>query len=208
MCAQTDNGLLQLPPDLQAVSADAVPQGASWFPIQHWNDYPPFPFNWCDGRTNVLYFVSPSFGTNNILVDDPLADATQQAGSASPMVQSGPPAPPPPGGGSGGGGGGGGKADWMEGPGLWLEIFADTNHPGLAQIILYGATNDYLYYQLLSKTNLISPAIGGWVLGAVEQAPAGTNALWFPEVPCTSPQNNFFRAVAGANEAYFSPSGA
>ena len=51
--AQTDDGSPQLPPDLQAVSPDDAPPGASWFPIQHWNDWPPLPLNWCAGRTDV-----------------------------------------------------------------------------------------------------------------------------------------------------------
>lgn len=71
--------------------------------------------------------------------------------------------------------------------------------------MLHGATNDGTYYQFYSKTNLITPASGGWALGEVRLCPDGTNDIWFDPLSCTNPPSNFFRAVGAGNEARLEP---
>ncbi|MGA2866712.1 MAG: hypothetical protein ABSF95_19740 [Verrucomicrobiota bacterium] len=210
-----------MPNDLHVVLASELPAGATWYCLRHWQDLPPSPFNWCAGRTDVSYYVSPSLGAGIVFADDPALDAALEPSSsasaaglgARPLDDGG---PPPPGGGGGGGGGGGAPPPVGPPPGyqpgdIWLQIFPDTNNVGMAQLLLHGVTNS-MYYQLLSKTNLIAPWLGGWVLGEVQWGGDWcntnngywTNYIWFTPVVCTNPPNDFFRAVGGSNEAYLS----
>jgi len=194
-----------LPNDLHVVLASELPSSATWYCLRHWQELPPSPFDWCAGRTDVSYYVSPSLGAAIVFVDDPALDAALEPSSSAsaaglgvgPLSDGG---PPPPGGGGGGGGGGGAPPPVGPPPGyqtnhLWLQIFPDTNLTGYADLILHNATNYMYYYQLLSKTNLIAPWLGGWALGEVKQLPSGTNDIWFTPVICTNPPNSFFRAV-------------
>lgn len=136
-----------LPKDLHVVLASELPSSATWYSLRHWQELPPSPFDWCAGRTDVSYYVSPSLGADKIFIDDPAMDAALETAAlqtgVSPMTDGGPPPPPPGGGGSGGGGaspGVGPPPGWQPGD-IWLQIFPDTNNVGMAQLVLHGATN-------------------------------------------------------------------
>ena len=120
-----------LPNDLQVVLEWELTNNATYYCLQHWQDHPPMPANWCAGRSDVSYYVSPSLGLAKVFVDDPALDSGMRALS---MDSDGPPTPEGGGtdDGSGGGTGGGRLAGLSPPPGyqpghIWLEIFADTN---------------------------------------------------------------------------------
>ena len=79
-----------LPNDLQVVLETELPDDATDFSLQHWQDWPPSPANWCAGRTDVTYYLSPSLGLGKIIVADPALDGALRGRT---MDADGPPAP-------------------------------------------------------------------------------------------------------------------
>jgi hypothetical protein len=158
--------------------------------------------NWCAGRTDVLYYRSPSFGTNKIIIDDTLVDYGSSTSMSSMNASSGPPMPP-----GGGGGGGGtnnpGPLGPVYGPNdFWLQLIFYTNTVGFLQPVLH-ATSNSMYYELLSKTSVAAPPLP-WQ--GVEMKPGvdWTNDTWFTHIPYgfdTNPPMNYFRAVGASNAA-------
>ena len=116
MCAQTDNGFLQLPADLQAVSGQMLClRELPGFHFRAGNQYPPFPFNWCAGRSDVLYFVSPSFTLDlNSMTRWP--PPPSRPGESAPWTRAARRRSPHPGGGGSGGSSGGGTPQWNTAP--------------------------------------------------------------------------------------------
>ncbi len=185
-----------LPTDLQLVPSDVLPVHATWFSLQRWGTRPPTPVNPCAGRTDVLYYRSPSFGTNKIIIDDTLIDDTALATMSPMTASSGPPMP-------GDGGGGSGDAG-IPGPlnppfgsnDLWLEVQFDTNAPSQVDVILHGATNGV--WQLLSTTNLAGTNLT-WTVVEIQIDDGTTNNLYFGPYPDDDPPINFFRAQLATN---------
>ena len=118
-----------LPADLVPVPPADVPSlGHNFYSVQKLFAWPPTPFNWLSA-SNVQLYVSPSWGTNAIFVDDRDIDYVQQAAEAQVLRQAtraandGPPVPGE--GGGGGGTGGGSGSGWSGTPyatnEFWLE---------------------------------------------------------------------------------------
>lgn len=169
-----------LPADLQLVPSDALPTHASWWSVQRWGTRPGSPINWCRGRTDVLYYRSPSFGTNKIIIDDELVDYSQTATLSAQMENSNTPAPLAP-----------------FGPNdLWLEIQFHTNAANMVDIILHGTTN-WSVWKLLSKTDLTTT--NAWTLREIQINDETTNTLYFGPFPDDNPTVNFFRAESLTN---------
>src|SRR5512142_170998 len=69
-----------LPTDLQETDPSSVSRfGYSWFSIQRFPFWPPNPCNWLADQINLALYVSPSWGTNDIFVDDRGIDYVQRA---------------------------------------------------------------------------------------------------------------------------------
>ncbi len=181
-----------LPNDLQLVPSDSLPgRGTTWWSVSRWGKFPPSPVNWCAGRTNVLYYRSPSFGTNKIIIDDTQVDYTQQAQAtatlAAQMETSETVAPFSP----------------SYGPGdIWLDIKFHTNAANLVDVILNGATNAVSRFtnsvwQLLTKTDLAST--NAWTVAEIQVDDGSTNALYFGPFSVLNPSATFFRAEVATN---------
>ena len=189
-----------LPNDLQLVASDSLPAHGTWISVQRWGKFPPSPVNWCAGRDDVLYYRSPSFGTNKIIIDDTTVDYSAARSMSTMAATDGPPMPGD--GGSGGSGGGGGPIGPKYGSNdLWLEIELDTNLTGYVDLILHGATNGF--WQLLSKTNLVE--VKPWTFGEILFDDGTTNELLYTPLPDSDPPIDFFRTVGGDTMVSITP---
>jgi hypothetical protein len=76
-------GARPFPTDLLSVTHDSLPDtGLTFYSVQRWNQTPPVPTDWTrklpDSATaNLAFYISPSFGTNRIIVDDRLVNYDQ-----------------------------------------------------------------------------------------------------------------------------------
>jgi hypothetical protein len=76
-------GARPFPTDLLSVTHDSLPDtGLTFYSVQRWNQIPPVPTDWTrklpDSATaSLTYYISPSFGTNRIIVDDRLVNYDQ-----------------------------------------------------------------------------------------------------------------------------------
>ncbi len=59
MLSFQSHGATPLPDDLQFVPTNSLPEQATWYSTQMWDNYPPSPFNWLAGRDDVLYYPCP-----------------------------------------------------------------------------------------------------------------------------------------------------
>jgi len=123
-----------LPTDLRVVLPEELPEDAVWLSLQHWQDWPPLPANWCADRTDVCYYMSASLGPRKVFVDDP---AQESPFGGMTMALDLPPFPGDGGSQDGSGDGTGGGPLLRLWPPLgyqpgdiWLEIFPDTNYVG------------------------------------------------------------------------------
>jgi len=188
-----------LPGDLQFVAPASLPTHATWFSLQGWGKYPPSPVNWCAGRTDVVYYHSPSYSSNNIVIDDTSVDYLQEV-STTPQLATAT---------LGGGGAMFGPLVSYSSNDFWLQPIPDTNHVDQVSIIAHGVTNGLWqlnqstqgFCQLLTKTNLDhSP----WSLGPILFDDGTAKDLVFSDV-VQAPPETFFRGVVGTNVASIVP---
>ena len=176
-----------LPTDLQPIAASELPRfGRSWHSMQRFPYWPPYPCNWLVNETNVVYYVSPKWGTHVIFVGDWEIDYAQRAAEREALRlaaraasglegQYGLESPED------------SPLGYSEGT-LWLAIGQLTN--GVAPLTIHGTVEEVLY-EILSKATLTNSgwASEGAVLGA-------TNQDWtVTAVPIEDRTNSlFFRA--------------
>jgi hypothetical protein len=192
----------EVPTDIQSVSETALAsmKVCNWISVVGYAWYPPIPWNWCAGRTDVSYWYSPTLGTNAIIIDDrqlPYADWADARGLTRSGFSRNSADPPPVPGGDDSGGGDGPQPTWpppVHDPYPWLEIAFSTNLTNFADLTLHNATSNM--WQLLFKTNL--DANLPWSAGQIFDSTAlGTNEIHFDPVNYTTNARCFFRAVSG-----------
>jgi hypothetical protein len=158
------------------------------------------PFNWLSDP-NIVFYVSPSLGINEIFVGDLDVDYARQAAEAQVLRLASRAAaidaPPAPGGDSGIGGSDPGS-DWSGGPwtyganDFWLEAVSVTSN--LFNVILHGTTNGSTY--LITSTEALNPQPNNlWVVEGTLQGGTGA-ATPFALGTATRTNSLFIRAQA------------
>jgi hypothetical protein len=170
-------GSTPIPGDLQLVPADSLPPHASWYSVRRWGHYPPSPFNWCHGRDDVLYYRSPSFGTNRIIIDDSTVNYPLQPTTPGPSYGSGDDTGPWP---------------RYNSNDFYLEISLNPNQTGFVDVTAHGLISNY-FCQLLTNADLSTDPV--WVPGPYFQNSAPTNEFTFEQIPARNPAQDFFRGV-------------
>ncbi len=192
----------EVPTDIQSVSETALAsmKVCNWISVVGYAWYPPIPWNWCAGRTDVSYWYTPTLGTSAIIIDDrqlPYADWAEARGLTRSGFSRNSADPPPVPGGDDIGGGDGPRPTWpppVHDPYPWLEIAFSTNLTNFADLTLHNATSNM--WQLLFKTNL--DANLPWSAGQIfDNTVLGTNEIHFNPVNYTTNARCFFRAVSG-----------
>jgi len=184
-----------LPGELQQESESALAgmRIHNWISLTGYGFYPPVPWNWCQGRTDVSYWWSPTLGTNAVLIDDSLLPYEDWAAQArATRLSADDSVPPPP------GGGGGSDTNPPSGQPLdhgpnefWLELWQVDMTNQLAYLALHGTVPGEKY-QLQMKTDLNDA--GDWILGEIRFGAAGTNRTDLNPVPLSGIGMMYFRA--------------
>lgn len=191
-----------LPTDLKFVSPGALPKHASWFSIKRWpQGYPPEPYNWCAGRTDVFYYHSASYSADNIFIDDSTVDYSEE--TSTPAMATA------------------GFSSATFGPlvsynsnQFWLLPQMDKTTPNQVDVFTFGVSNALVQStgisngvtglcQLLTNA-VLSASDTPWVPGPIMTYDGSTNILVFP-IPDGFPADTFFRGIVGTNSAYISP---
>jgi hypothetical protein len=149
---------------------------------------PPMPFDPYPGLQ--VY----SLGDNRFVIDDRSVVAAKEAlRELREMSPADEPGIPGEGGSTDGGAFSPMDTSYMTNGSLWIEI-ASVDLPDNQITLLFHNTTNTLYYQWLSKTDLVNQAY--WTFGDFLQGNAFTNATLFNPIPMTQPIN-FFRGVEG-----------
>jgi hypothetical protein len=186
----------QPPTDLRSVPESTL-QGShvtTWISLSGYAWFPPIPWNWCAGRTDVSYWSSAALGTNTIVIDDrtlPYAFWAEQAQAQRHDAATTTNDPPPVPGGDDGGGrdpgpGSGPGRDY--GSNMWVEILSLTN--GYVYVGAHNVLSNY-YCQLQYRDEIDTSNL--WNPGDIQQNTLATNLLAFAPFPTADPAE-FFRA--------------